>query len=74
MKHYNQYLKTLGRLAKSTSRAVKTLVPHKPEHGRLVEEATRSLLLRVLPRRFSLGTGQIVTAGGLIWPNRYRDL
>ncbi len=66
MQHYNQYLKTLGRLAKSTARAVKSLVPHKPEHGRLVEEATKSLLIRVLPRRFSLGTGQIVTAKGMI--------
>ena len=65
MQHYNLYLQTLGRLAKSTSRAVKTLVSHKGEHGRLVEEATKGLLAQILPRRFSLGTGQILTAKGL---------
>lgn len=42
----------------------KTLVEHKPEKGRIVEGIVKASLRAILPSRFSLGTGFIVTAAG----------
>jgi len=42
----------------------KTLVEHKPEKGRIVEGIVKASLRAILPSRFSLGTGFVVTAAG----------
>lgn len=42
----------------------KTLVEHKPEKGRIVEGIVKASLRAILPSRYSLGTGFVITAGG----------
>jgi hypothetical protein len=39
-------------------------MPHHGERGRIAEEIIKGVLLRTLPKRFSVGTGVIVSAAG----------
>jgi hypothetical protein len=42
----------------------KTLVKHRAEKGRIVESVVKSALRSILPGRFSLGTGFVITSSG----------
>jgi hypothetical protein len=42
----------------------KTLVQHKAEKGRIVESVVKTALRAILPGRFSIGTGFIISSGG----------
>ena len=39
-------------------------MPHHGERGRIAEEIIRGVLQRILPKRFSLGTGVLISASG----------
>ncbi|WP_155256226.1 DUF6602 domain-containing protein [Mesorhizobium loti] len=41
-----------------------TLMPHMGERGRIAEEIIRNVLQRTLPKRFSIGTGVLISASG----------
>jgi len=58
------YLGTLQRLADESQRELATLMPHHGERGRIVEEIIKNVLHRILPRRFSIGTGIIISSAG----------
>lgn len=48
------------------SRAIAKLMPHKGERGRIAEEIIKNVLAKVLPKRFSIGTGVIFAADGQV--------
>jgi len=58
------YLKALQRLADESQRELAALMPHSGERGRIAEEIIRNVLLRILPKRFSIGTGVIISSKG----------
>lgn len=39
-------------------------MPHMGERGRIAEEIIKSILTRILPKRFSIGTGVVISASG----------
>lgn len=42
------------------------LMPHYGERGRIAEEIIKNVLTRILPKRFSIGTGVIFSADGQV--------
>jgi hypothetical protein len=61
--HHTLYLSALQNLA-DQSRAIAKLMPHRGERGRIAEEIVKSVLDRILPKRFSIGTGVVFSADG----------
>ena len=58
------YLRALQLIADQSKRELATLMPHMGERGRIAEEIIRGVLQRTLPKRFSLGTGVLISASG----------
>jgi hypothetical protein len=58
------YLRTLQLIADQSKRELATLMPHLGERGRIAEEIIRGVLQRTLPKRFSVGTGVLISASG----------
>lgn len=58
------YLKALQLIADQSKRELATLMPHLGERGRIAEEIIRGVLHRTLPKRFSIGTGVLISAAG----------
>lgn len=58
------YLKTLQLVADQSRRELTALIPHMGERGRVAEDIIRNVLHRILPKRFSIGTGIIISASG----------
>jgi hypothetical protein len=54
------YYQALHKIFSLESEVLTSVLPHSGERGRNDEERLRTFLLRVLPRRFSVGTGFIV--------------
>src|SRR5688572_12190990 len=54
------YFEALQRVFHLESQILTAVLPHKGERGRNDEERTRTFLAKVLPRRFSIGTGFIL--------------
>ena len=59
------YMNALQLLAEQSRRelATLTLMPHFGERGRIAEEI-RNVLFRILPKRFSIGTGVVISSSG----------
>jgi hypothetical protein len=57
---YVRGLKTISEQARDTA----DLVHHDPEKGRILEGIAENLLSRFLPKRYSVGTGIIITSDG----------
>src|SRR5436309_3657531 len=57
------YISALQLIA-DQSLQIARLMPHYGERGRIAEEIIKSVLLRTLPKRFSIGTGVIISAKG----------
>ncbi|WP_439402642.1 DUF6602 domain-containing protein [Bradyrhizobium sp. DASA03068] len=51
-------------MARQSRDELATLMPHMGERGRIAEEIIKGILTRVLPKRFSIGTGVIIAANG----------
>jgi len=58
------YLKALQLIADLSKRELAALMPHRGERGRIAEEIIRGVLQRTLPKRFSIGTGVLISASG----------
>lgn len=58
------YLRMLQLMADQSRDELATLMPHMGERGRIAEEIIKSILTRTLPKRFSIGTGVIISADG----------
>jgi hypothetical protein len=58
------YLSTLELITKESRHALKALVSHHGELGRITEEIIKGVLERLLPKRFSIGTGFIINSKG----------
>ena len=55
-----RYYKTLQRIFALQSEILTGVLPHAGERGRNDEERFRNFLIRVIPRKFSIGTGFVV--------------
>lgn len=55
------YLTTLQDIA-NQSRLLAKLMPHRGERGRIAEEIIKNVLAKILPKRFSIGTGVVFSA------------
>ncbi|MBE0529675.1 MAG: hypothetical protein IH626_02545 [Rhodospirillales bacterium] len=60
------YVSSLRLLADESLRQLAALMPHYGERGRIAEEIIKSALERVLPKRFSIGNGVIVSSKGQV--------
>jgi hypothetical protein len=58
------YLRMLQLMADQSRQELATLMPHMGERGRIAEEIIKGILTRTLPKRFSIGTGVIISADG----------
>lgn len=58
------YLRMLQLIADQSRRELAALMPHMGERGRIAEEIIKNILTRILPKRFSIGTGVIIAANG----------
>ncbi|MGY4256759.1 hypothetical protein ACVI1L_003827 [Bradyrhizobium sp. USDA 4516] len=58
------YLRMLQLIADQSRQELATLMPHMGERGRIAEEIIKNILMRILPKRFSIGTGVIISASG----------
>jgi hypothetical protein len=58
------YLRMLQLIADQSRQEIKVLMPHLGERGRLAEEIIKNILARILPKRFSIGTGVVIAANG----------
>jgi len=58
------YLSTLKLIADQSRRELNALVSHRGELGRITEEIIKGVLERLLPKRFSIGTGFIINSKG----------
>lgn len=56
------YLDSLQRIASEAQKQIDALMPHMGEKGRLAEEIIKNILVDILPSRFSIGTGVIISA------------
>ena len=61
---HTSYFSALQLIADQSQRLIASLMPHHGERGRIAEEIIKGVLLRTLPKRFSVGTGVIVSAAG----------
>jgi hypothetical protein len=60
------YIGALQQLADHSQRELSRLMPHFGERGRIAEEIIKNVLSRILPKRFSLGTGIVFSADGQV--------
>src|SRR5262245_17316602 len=60
----HEYTEWLGSSLSRYEALAKSLVVHKAEKGRIVESVVKEALRSILPGRYSLGTGFIVTSSG----------
>ncbi|MBR0938804.1 DUF6602 domain-containing protein [Bradyrhizobium jicamae] len=51
-------------MARQSRDELATSMPHMGERGRIAEEIIKGILTRILPKRFSIGTGVIIAANG----------
>ena len=58
------YLRMLQLIADQSRRELAALMPHMGERGRIAEEIIKNILIRILPKRFSIGTGVVIAASG----------
>lgn len=58
------YMGALQHIAHQSQLEMARLMPHYGERGRIAEEIIKNVLTRILPRRFSVGTGVIFSADG----------
>lgn len=58
------YMSALQDIADRSQRELARLMPHYGERGRIAEEIIKSVLSRTLPKRFSIGTGVVISAHG----------
>lgn len=58
------YLAALQLIADQSRQQLAALMPHLGERGRIAEEIIHGVLLRTLPKRFSVGTGVLISATG----------
>ncbi|WP_375784648.1 DUF6602 domain-containing protein [Bradyrhizobium sp. Pha-3] len=58
------YMSALQDIADQSQRELARLLPHYGERGRIAEEIIKSVLARTLPKRFSIGTGVVISAHG----------
>lgn len=58
------YIRALQMISDQSRRELATLVPHLGERGRITEEIICSVLRGILPKRFSIGTGILISASG----------
>jgi hypothetical protein len=61
---HNAYLDGLQLIAEHSQRELARLMPHKGE--RIAEEILKNVLVKILPKRFSVGTGIIINAHGSV--------
>ncbi|MGJ5141478.1 DUF6602 domain-containing protein [Bradyrhizobium oligotrophicum] len=61
--HLN-YMSALQVIADQSQLAMARLMPHLGERGRIAEEIIKNILERTLPKRFSIGTGVVISAHG----------
>ncbi|HRK70011.1 MAG TPA: hypothetical protein PLA85_00370 [Micropepsaceae bacterium] len=61
---YNNYLDALQLIAAQANCGLAKLMPHMGERGRIAEGIIRGVLTRILPKRFAIGTGVVVSASG----------
>lgn len=64
MPHVADHINSLSSLARRMHEQIGVLISHSGERGRSSEHVVRGLLRAVLPKRFSIGTGLIVSANG----------
>ncbi|MBR1189215.1 DUF6602 domain-containing protein [Bradyrhizobium sp. AUGA SZCCT0160] len=58
------YMSALQDIADQSQRELGRMMPHAGERGRIAEEIIKSVLSRTLPKRFSIGTGVVISAHG----------
>ncbi len=58
------YLSALRQVAGQSRQSLHSLVSHRGELGRITEEIIKVTLERLLPKRFSIGTGIIINSAG----------
>jgi hypothetical protein len=58
------YMSALQVIADQSQLAMARLMPHLGERGRIAEEIVKNVLGRTLPKRFSIGTGVVISAHG----------
>ncbi len=63
---HNAYVEAASEIAKTTKKRVADLIGHGGEKGRVVEGLVVELIERFLPKRFSIGSGLIVTSSGKV--------
>ena len=67
------YYETLRAIFDVESKILTAILPHKGERGRNDEERVRAFLVKILPKRFSIGTGFIISSAPLM-PSRQTDI
>jgi hypothetical protein len=68
------YFDALQKIFHLESEILTAVLPHYGERGRNDEDRTRAFLGRVLPRRFSLGTGFVVCSDPELGPSSQTDI
>lgn len=66
MSPHVSYMEALQLMAEQSGRDIANLMPHLGERGRIAEEIIKGVLSKTLPKRFSIGTGVIISADGKI--------
>lgn len=61
---HSQYWAALGALAKIYRDQITSVMPHEGEKGRIIEEIIKDAVTKVLPRKFSIGTGVLIANDG----------
>lgn len=73
-----EYVEWLSETMAKYERLAKSLVKHNAEKGRIVESSLKTALRTILPERYKLGTGFVITATGKSSPQQdiviYDDL
>lgn len=59
------YMNALQMMADHSRQQIAALMPHAGERGRICEEIIRSVLIKTLPKRFSIGSGFLISSEGL---------
>jgi len=57
-------MSALQDIANQSRREIARMMPHYGEQGRMAEEIIKGVLTRTLPKRFSIGTGVVISAHG----------
>jgi hypothetical protein len=68
------YFDALQRIFQFESEVLTAALPHSGERGRNDEDRARAFLSRVLPKKFSLGTGFLLCSDPTVAPSRQNDI